>query len=323
MPERVPQSVSKLVVFRAYLSSDHATPATGKTIAITISKNGAAFGNPNVGALNATEMTSGFYKFTLDTTDTGTAGPLAWRGAVATIDDAADVYDVVDAHNAGFDGVPGVAAEGAGGLYTRGTGAGQIKQTNNGEIDSNATHVNNVATTPVTTIKAVLGLAVDGVIPTATNLTNAPTVGDLTAAMKASVQTAADAAITANALVLEIEAETDDIQTRIPAALTIAGNMKSDSLAINGSTAAASNQANACLVNFVGSVTGAATTTTLIDSTLTQADTDFWKGRIVIFLTGNQKFQATDILNFDTVNHKLTFTAVTTAPALNDTYIII
>lgn len=46
---------------------------------------------------------------------------------------------------------------------------------------------------------------------TATNLTNAPTNGDLTAAMKTSVQTAADAAITANALVLEIEAETDGI----------------------------------------------------------------------------------------------------------------
>lgn len=92
---RIAQSVSKLVVFRAYLASDGKTPATGKTIAITISKNGAtSFSNPNAGATNATEMASGFYKFTLDTTDTNTAGPLAWRGTHADINDAGDVYSV-------------------------------------------------------------------------------------------------------------------------------------------------------------------------------------------------------------------------------------
>jgi len=96
MSERIPQSVAKVVVFRAYLAGT-ATPATGKTIAITISKNGAtSFSNPNAGATNATEMASGFYKFTLGTTDTNTVGPLAWRGAEGTIDDAGDVYSVVD-----------------------------------------------------------------------------------------------------------------------------------------------------------------------------------------------------------------------------------
>jgi len=87
-------ATSLVVVFRAYLASDHVTPATGKTIAITISKNGGAFGNPNAGATNATELSSGFYKVTLDTTDTGTAGPLAVRGAVATIDDVGIMYYV-------------------------------------------------------------------------------------------------------------------------------------------------------------------------------------------------------------------------------------
>ena len=89
MAERIPQSTSYLVVFRSYLAADGSTPATGKTIAITISKNGAtSFSNPNAGATNATEMASGFYKFTLDTTDTGTLGPLAWRGAQADINAA-------------------------------------------------------------------------------------------------------------------------------------------------------------------------------------------------------------------------------------------
>jgi hypothetical protein len=88
MTERIPQSASKLVVFKAYLASDHVTEATGKTIAITISKNGAtSFSNPAAGATNATEMASGWYKVSLGTTDTDTLGPLAVRGAVATIDD--------------------------------------------------------------------------------------------------------------------------------------------------------------------------------------------------------------------------------------------
>lgn len=130
MAERIPQSASYLVVFRAFLSSDGKTPATGKTIAITISKNGGAFGNPNVGALNATEISSGFYKFTLDATDTGTKGPLAWRGAEATINDAGDVLSVASAHNAGFDGVPDVAAGANNGLPL-GNASGQVSPISN------------------------------------------------------------------------------------------------------------------------------------------------------------------------------------------------
>lgn len=143
-------STSLLVVFRAYLASDHVTPATGKTIAITISKNGGAFGNPNAGATNATEISSGFYKVTLDTTDTGTAGPLAVRGAVATIDDVGVLYYVGQSPadvthllgtawlTPGTAGTPDVNAKLIGGtaqtgrdigasvLLSNGTGAGQV-----------------------------------------------------------------------------------------------------------------------------------------------------------------------------------------------------
>jgi hypothetical protein len=92
--ERIAQSVAKLVVFRAFLASDGKTPGTGLTIAITMSKNGGAFGNLAAGATNATEISSGFYKFTLAAGDTDTVGPLAWRGAEGTINDAADIYSV-------------------------------------------------------------------------------------------------------------------------------------------------------------------------------------------------------------------------------------
>ena len=102
MADRIPQSTSYLLIFKAYLSSDHVTEATGKTIAITISKNGGAFGNPNVGATNATAVASGWYKVTLDTTDTGTLGPLAVRGAEGTIDDVGVALFVVDANTGGY-----------------------------------------------------------------------------------------------------------------------------------------------------------------------------------------------------------------------------
>jgi hypothetical protein len=136
--ERIPQSVTIRVVLKAYLSTDHVSMATGKTIAVVISKNAAAFGNPSAGATNATEIANGWYYVDLSTTDTATAGPLIVRGTATGVDDVEIGYDVVNAHNAGFDGIPGVAAEGAGGLYTRGTGAGQINQDANGRIDVNA-----------------------------------------------------------------------------------------------------------------------------------------------------------------------------------------
>lgn len=98
----IPQSTSFVAVFKAYLSSDHVTEATGKTIAITISKAGGAFGNPNAGATNATEISSGWYKVTLDATDTGTLGIIALRGAVATIDDVSDRFFVVSASTGGL-----------------------------------------------------------------------------------------------------------------------------------------------------------------------------------------------------------------------------
>jgi hypothetical protein len=126
MAERIPQSVAYLVVFRAFLAADGKTPATGKTIAVTISKNGAtSFSNPAAGATNATEMASGFYKFTLAAGDTGTLGPLAWRGANVDINDAGDLLTVVNANNAGFVGVPDAVAGATGGLPL-GDSAGQV-----------------------------------------------------------------------------------------------------------------------------------------------------------------------------------------------------
>lgn len=105
-----------------------------------------------------------------------------------------------DAVRAGMTALPNAAAEAAGGLYTRGTGAGQINQPSNGLINANATQFAGQ------TISAAAGVTLPssvasptnitaGTITTVTNLTNAPTAGDFTATMKASINTEADTAL--------------------------------------------------------------------------------------------------------------------------------
>lgn len=120
--ERIPLNSTDREVFRAYLLSD-GTVATGKTIAITISKNGGAFANPNAGATNATEISDGFYYWTRGTTDTNTSGPFAWKGTNADIRPVGEVQRVVNANNAGFAGIPDAAAGAAGGLWILGANA--------------------------------------------------------------------------------------------------------------------------------------------------------------------------------------------------------
>lgn len=89
------QSTSRNVAFKAFLAADHVTPATGKTIAITISKNAGTFTNPSGGATNATEIANGWYFVTLTTTDTNTVGDFIVRGTEGTIDPAEQICQVV------------------------------------------------------------------------------------------------------------------------------------------------------------------------------------------------------------------------------------
>jgi len=92
----IPKSTAYTIMLKVFLSSDHVTAATGKTVAITISKAGGAFGNPNAGATNATEVSSGWYKVALDSTDTNTSGDLVVRGTSASCDDSEQIAVVTD-----------------------------------------------------------------------------------------------------------------------------------------------------------------------------------------------------------------------------------
>jgi hypothetical protein len=99
--------------------------------------------------------------------------------------------------------------------------------------------------------------------------------------------------------------------------------LPADVLAINSVEASAANLERSASVIFRGSVTGSPTTTTFVDTTLTQADTDHWKGRIIIFTSGTLRYQGTDITAFTPASDTLTFTALSNAPSVADTYVIV
>jgi hypothetical protein len=174
----IPQSVAKRVVFKAFLG-DGVTPATGKTLPITLSQNAGAFANPSAGATNATEIAKGWYYVDLSTTDTGTLGPLIVAWAATGVDGSEVVFSVVNAHNAGFDGT--LNATIAGDAYTR-IGAAGAGLTALGD-----TRIANLDTTVSSRTKPA---DTQAAVTTVTNLTNAPTAGDFTAAMKTSLNAA-------------------------------------------------------------------------------------------------------------------------------------
>lgn len=120
-------------------------------------------------------------------------------------------YNPQDGVRLGLTALPNAAAEAAGGLYTRGTGAGQLSQSANGELGiatlakTLTTYTDNtpqtgdvfpLASTEIADIKAKTDLIpaapasttniTAGTITNVTNLTNAPTNGDFTATMKAA-----------------------------------------------------------------------------------------------------------------------------------------
>lgn len=266
--ERAPQSVTLRVVLKAFLSADHVSPATGKTIAVVISKNGAAFANPSAGATNATEIASGWYYVDLSTTDTGTAGPLIVRGTCSGVDDVEPPgFNVVNAHNAGFDGVPSVTAGastglplavdssgrvdvlkingtsqtardiGASVLLSAGTGAGQLDFTS-GVVKANLAQILGTALTETSGLlaaafKKFFNIATPAstmdsltLVATATNLTNAPTAGDFTSAMKTSLNAATPAVTVSDKTGFSLSAGgVQAIWDALTSALTTAGSI--------------------------------------------------------------------------------------------------
>lgn len=150
----ISQSTTRRVMLKLYLSSDHIAPATGKTLAVKLSKAGAAFADPSAGATTATEQANGWYYVDLSTADTGTLGDLVVRGTCTGCDDSERLFGVSKATNRGMTALPDVASGSAGAVLIDGTGTAAVTTT--------AGKVLLQATQPGVTI------------PTVTALTNLP-----------------------------------------------------------------------------------------------------------------------------------------------------
>ena len=123
-----------------------------------------------------------------------------------------------------------------------------------------------------------------------------------------------------------IQADTEDIQTRLPAAL-VSGRMDSTVSAINNVTTAAARIARSTQGIVLGTVGSASTTSNIVTSSLdpAAAASDQLKGRIVTFEQGtttvNLRGQSTDI-TASTPTGELTATPLTTAPVSGDVFVI-
>lgn len=155
---------------------------------------------------------------------------------------------------------------------------------------------------------------------TSTGGTTVPQTGDSFARLGAP----AGASVSAD--VAAVQADTNDIQTRLPAAL-VGGRMDANASAVNNVATAAARLARSTQGIVTGTVGSASTTTSIVTSALDPAAAvaDQFKGRIVTFdqgtTTTNLRGQSTDI-TANTAAGVLTVTALTTAPVSGDTFTI-
>lgn len=118
-----------------------------------------------------------------------------------------------------------------------------------------------------------------------------------------------------NTNVNDIETDTQDIQSRIPAALS-SGNMKTDVVAISGATAEADKLEEVMLGVITSTAkTGGTHTTTTMETDLTETTDDHYNGRQLVFVGGVLDGQATDITDYNGTTKIITMTSLTEAPA--------
>jgi len=135
-------AAQRRVFLRLVDVTDGITAETGQTGTIRLSKNGGTDA-PSTNSLVEVDATDqpGRYYVELTATELDTVGVLAYSYKdAATTQFHGEVqivpWDPYDATRMGITALPNANAEAAGGLYTRGTGAGQINQQGNGRIDT-------------------------------------------------------------------------------------------------------------------------------------------------------------------------------------------
>lgn len=135
-------------------------------------------------------------------------------------------------------------------------------------------------------------------------------------------RTLATASYATAAGVAAVQADTDNIQTRLPAAL-VGGRMDANTSAINSSAMASVLLALSAGTMVNGTTVAGTLSTTQVTTNLTNATNDAYNGRMLYWTSGNLVGQATEISDYDGVTKLLTFVAVTGAPSVGDTFIIV
>lgn len=118
-----------------------------------------------------------------------------------------------------------------------------------------------------------------------------------------------------------IIADTDDIQTRLPASLTADGNMKSDLLALNGNIQAAINLAASALGIIPTSVAGTPTTTSF---TLTTGSVeDVYPKRVMLITSGTYAGLPLVVTAYDGASKLVTFATSLFVLTVGDTLVLV
>lgn len=259
-----PQSTAYTVLIKVFLASDHVTEATGKTLAVKISKAGGAFANPSAGAVNATELGNGWYYYVLSATDTNTIGDLIVRLTEASCDTAERILPIVSATTGGATNLDAlVSSRLATAGYTVPPTAVAIRQemdTNSTKLAAAATETN--ATSNKNTILAAIPAAATIAAACEAAMLNEGDATALLAAIAAKVEqflindgdataTIAAIATACNAAIVAGEVGTDaaTAAAQATAANTKAGTLLTDVAAIPTSNPSVSDIAAGLLVD--------------------------------------------------------------------------
>lgn len=148
---------------------------------------------------------------------------------------------------------------------------------------------------------------------------NTPQTGDNFARLGAP----AGASVSAD--IAGVQSDTNDIQTRLPAAL-VGGRIDASVGAMAANTLTASALAADTVTEIRSLVNGTSdsgTTTTMVDAARTEADTDYWKGCLILFTSGTISGQTRLITAFDAATDTITFAPATTQAVATQTYEIL
>ena len=275
---------------------------------IKLWKNGAtALVDKNSGG--ATHMANGLYSAVLDATDTNTLGNLEIFVHVAGALVARREYVVLpalvyDALIAGSVNLPVNALQVEGGDAT----------------DAIASSVWNAAARTLTSgVNIVLA---KGVGITGFNDISAADVRTEMDNASADLNTIVSGIASILSAISAVQADTDNIQTRLPAAL-IGGRIDANVGAINASATAAVLLALSAGTMVSGAAQAGTLSTTEMTTNLTEATNDHYNGRLLVWTSGSLFAQYTSITDYDGATKKLTYIATTEAPLAGDTFIIV